>query len=153
MKATFEDVLMKIVIGIAIVGSIVIAGYFCFLVLFVIVFDADYNPSAKKMTEYFNANQSHFEEAIPIMMENKVCSYTCPAPDEIREWAGEDAYFYNCYGKEDPPMYDLATEGGIFTYIPDQESIPGYWSPCTAVNASCSDQIAGNWFRCRRSFD
>ena len=112
----------------------------------------DSRPPLGEMTAYFNANREDFEQAAPMLLELQ-CSYTCSAPESIRDWAGADAQLYFCYGKEDPPMYDIITDGGTFTYIPDQDEIPSPWNPCVGVLASCSTKITDDWFICRRQFD
>lgn len=112
------------------------------------------NPPINEMREYYNAHRDDFARAADILIPlAQDCTYTCNAPDEISAWAGPDAMFYFCDGKEIPPLYDIITGGGTFTYIPGQVGVPTHWSPCVGVRATCSDRIADNWFRCTSSFD
>ena len=120
----------------------------------ILTFDQDYNPPATEMAEYFQLHEDDFAAAVPLLLEQENCQHTCTStPEEITVWAGPDAKLYLCGDKEAPPMYDIETKGGTFTYIPDQEDIPESWNPCTGVRATCSYMFAPGWFRCKRTFD
>ena len=112
----------------------------------------DYNPPIGEMREYYNVHRKGFERAAQLLLEQQ-CSYLCETPEEVLAWAGSRAELYRCNGREEPPMYDIITEGGTFTYIPDRVSVPKPWRPCLGVVATCSDRIADSWFRCKRSID
>ena len=147
-------------IALVVLALILIAGCLGFLatmglLVTVMIMERDYNPPATRMEEYFHLHEDDFEAAIPLLLEQEYCQHTCTTtPEEIVTWAGPDAKLYLCWDKEAPPMYDIETGGGTFTYIPGQEEIPTRsWNPCVGVRARCSYMFAPGWFRCKRTFD